>query len=169
LLIGVCYKPSLFFKTFRIKIDQVKNVALIDRPQHLSLKGICSMPTLTTIAVAIVALIHVAIAAVEIFFWETPVIYERLGFTAEVAHQVAAIVQNAGLYNGFIAAGLLWSLFTENHALQTKTFFLVCVLIAGIFGGITLSPNTLILQSFPALLALILVWSTRKKFGLQPD
>jgi putative membrane protein len=124
------------------------------------------MSTLATISVAIAALIHIAISVVEIFFWETPVIYERLGFNADIAHQVAAIVQNAGLYNGFIAAGLLWGIFTQNHPLQTKTFFLICVLIAGIFGGITLSLNTLILQSLPALLALILVWATRKKARL---
>jgi putative membrane protein len=135
----------------------------------LPLKGIHSMPTLVTIAVSIVALIHISISVVEMFFWETPIIYERLGFTAEIAHQVGAIVQNAGLYNSFIAAGLLWSLFTQNHSLQTKTFFLICALIAGIFGGITLSPNTLVLQTLPALLALILVWSTRKKFSFQPD
>ncbi|HEY9695954.1 MAG TPA: DUF1304 domain-containing protein [Trichocoleus sp.] len=120
-------------------------------------------------AVSIVALIHVAISVVEICFWETPVIYGRLGFTAEIAHQVTAIVQNAGVYNSFIAAGLLWSLFTQEHSFQTKTFFLLCVLIAGIFGAITLSPNTLILQALPALLALILVWAAREKLSFKPN
>ena len=127
------------------------------------------MPTLATASVAIVALIHVAISVAEIFFWENPVIYERLGFTAEIAHQVAAIVQNAGLYNSFIAAGLLWSLFTQDRPLQIRTFFLVCVLVAGIFGAMTLSSNTLVLQALPAILALILVWVTRQRLSLKPE
>jgi putative membrane protein len=127
------------------------------------------MPTLATVTVAIVALIHILISVVEIFFWTNPVIYERLGFTPDVANQVAPIVQNAGLYNGFIAAGLLWSAFAKEYALPLKTFFLVCVAIAGIFGAITLRPTTLALQTLPALLALILVWIAQKQLKLKPE
>jgi putative membrane protein len=125
------------------------------------------MSTLTTTSVMIVALIHIAISVVEMFFWETPIIYERLGFTAEVAHQVAAIVQNAGLYNSFIAAGLLWGVFARDRPSQIRVFFLICVLVAGVFGAMTLSSNTLVLQALPALLALILVSVTGKKSNLK--
>jgi putative membrane protein len=127
------------------------------------------MAILATFAVAIAALIHILISVVEIFFWKTPVIYERLGFTAEVASQVAPIVQNAGLYNSFIAAGLLWSAVAKEYALPLRTFFLVCVAIAGIFGAITLRPTTLALQTMPALLALILVWIAQKQLKLKPE
>jgi putative membrane protein len=120
------------------------------------------MPTLPTLAVVVTAVIHVIIAVVEIFFWKNPSVYGRLGFTNDVAIQVAPIVQNAGLYNGFIAAGLLWSAFTKEYALPLRTFFLVCVAIAGIFGAVTLRPTTLILQTLPALLALVLVWTAKK-------
>ncbi|MBI4738352.1 MAG: DUF1304 domain-containing protein [Oscillatoriophycideae cyanobacterium NC_groundwater_1537_Pr4_S-0.65um_50_18] len=127
------------------------------------------MQVLATAAVTIVAFIHIAISVVEIFFWEIPMIYERLNFTAEVAHQVVAIVQNAGLYNGFIAAGLLWSAFAKEQALPLRTFFLICVAIAGIFGAVTLSFNTLILQTLPAMLAFILVRSTEKRLQLKSE
>ncbi len=118
------------------------------------------MSTVATAAVAIVAVIHVAIAAVEMLFWETPVIYERLNLSAEVAKQVTPIVQNAGLYNGFIAAGLMWSILTKASSLQIRIFFLVCVAIAGMFGAFTLRPTTFLLQTVPALVALVLVVAT---------
>lgn len=119
------------------------------------------MPPLATAAVSIVALIHFLISVVEIFFWQIPAVYERLGFTAEVASQVAPIVQNAGLYNGFVATGLLWSALAKENALPLRTFFLVCVAIAGVFGAVTLRPTTLVLQTLPALLALVLVWRSK--------
>jgi len=114
------------------------------------------MKIVAIIAVAIVGVTHVAIAMVEMFFWETPFIYERLGFTASIAHQVAPIVNNAGLYNAFIAAGLFWGAFNENRSI--RLFFLVCVIVAGIYGAVTLRPTTLVLQTLPAAIALILVW-----------
>lgn len=114
------------------------------------------MKTVTTIAVAIVGVIHVAIAMVEMFFWETPFIYERLGFTPNIAHQVTPIVNNAGLYNAFLAAGLLWGAFNQNRSIQL--FFLVCIIVAGLYGAVTLKPTTLKLQTLPATIAIILVW-----------
>jgi len=114
------------------------------------------MKIVAIIAVAIVGVTHVAIAMVEMFFWETPFIYERLGFTVNIAHQVAPIVNNAGLYNAFIAAGLFWGAFNQNRSI--RLFFLVCVIVAGIYGAVTLRPTTLVLQTLPAAIALILVW-----------
>jgi putative membrane protein len=121
------------------------------------------MSVAATVSVAIVAVIHIVIAAVEIFFWRTPAIYERLGFTPEVAKQVTPIVQNAGLYNSFIAAGLMWGAFTKD-SVQIRFFFLICVIIAGIFGAFTLRPTTLLLQTTPAFIALVIVWATCYRF-----
>jgi putative membrane protein len=125
------------------------------------------MRIITTIALIIVALIHTLIAAVEIFFWQVPAIHERLGYSAEIAAQVAPIVQNAGLYNSFIAAGLFWGAFTQNCTVQIRYFFLSCVVIAGIFGAVTLRPTTLILQTLPALIALALNWKMQSRSQLE--
>lgn len=116
------------------------------------------MQTVATIAVVFVAVVHIIISIVEIFLWEKPPVYERLGFTADVARQVTPIVRNAGLYNSFIAAGLIWGAFTKSDPLSVRVFFLVCVVIAGIFGALTLKRTTLVLQTLPASIALILVW-----------
>ncbi|MEC4984496.1 MAG: DUF1304 domain-containing protein [Oscillatoria sp. PMC 1068.18] len=115
-------------------------------------------PIIVTATVFFVAIIHVAIAIVEIFFWQQPFVYERLGFTHKIAQIVAPIVANAGLYNSFIAAGLVWGAFAKNNAISIRVFFLVCVIVAGIFGAFTLKPTTLALQTIPAFLALVLVW-----------
>lgn len=116
------------------------------------------MSIFATISVLIVAVIHIAISAVEIFFWNNPLVYQRLDYTAEIARKVAPIVQNAGLYNGFIAAGLIWGVFSKNNFLSVRVFFLICVVIAGIFGALTLKWTTLVLQTIPAFIALIIVW-----------
>lgn len=116
------------------------------------------MKIVATIGVTFVAVIHIAISVVEIFFWKTPLIHQRLDFTTELADKVYPIVQNAGLYNGFIAAGLIWGAFARRDALAIRVFFLVCVVIAGIFGALTLKETTLVLQTLPASVALIFVW-----------
>lgn len=113
------------------------------------------MSTLTIAAVGFVAVIHIAIALAELFFWEK--IYARINFPPEAVGPVKPIVQNAGLYNSFIAAGLIWDLLTATVALQISIFFLICVAIAGVFGAFTLSRNTLWLQTAPATIALALV------------
>jgi putative membrane protein len=97
----------------------------------------------------------------EMFFWKQPFIHERLDFTLADAIKVAPIVANAGLYNGFIGSGLIWGLASGTSGYPIKIFFFVCVIIAGLFGAITLRPTTLIIQTAPALLALILVWLTK--------
>ncbi|MEP0870034.1 DUF1304 domain-containing protein [Trichocoleus desertorum AS-A10] len=114
------------------------------------------MQTVSTIVVAIVGFIHIAISVVEMFFWQTPSVYGRLGFSADIASQVAPIVNNAGLYNAFLAAGLLWGAFEQN--ISIPIFFLACVIVAGLYGAVTLKPTTLVLQTLPATIALIIVW-----------
>lgn len=125
------------------------------------------MPVVTTLAVLAVAAIHIAISTVEIFFWKNPLVYQRLDFVADVARQVAPIVQNAGLYNGFIAAGLIWAAFAKSNTVRLRVFFLVCVIAAGIFGALTLKWTTLALQTIPGFTALAFVWFTRSQFQLQ--
>ncbi|MEH2082156.1 MAG: DUF1304 domain-containing protein [Nostoc sp.] len=118
------------------------------------------MSIMSTISVLIIAAIHIAISVAEIFLWENPLVYQRLDFTAEIASKVAPIVQNAGLYNSFIAAGLIWGTFAKSNSLEIRVFFLVCVIIAGVFGALTLKWTTLVLQTLPAFVALAVVWLT---------
>lgn len=123
------------------------------------------MPTVfVPILVGLVALVHVALCGAEIFLWTQPLIHERLDFTYIEALKVAPIVANAGLYNGFIAAGLMWGLFAPKNATALRLFFLTCVAIAGIFGAVTLKPTTLILQTLPSVLAIMVVlWAIKAK------
>jgi putative membrane protein len=114
------------------------------------------------ILVLLVALIHVGIAATEIFLWKSPVIHSRLGFSSSEAEKVAAIVANAGLYNGFLAAGLIWGLLSRANSYQIELFFLSCVIVAGVFGAVTLKWTTLVLQSVPGVAALLAVWVSRQ-------
>lgn len=116
------------------------------------------MPQIANLFIAIAALVHIILFAVEIFFGKEPVIHQRLGFTLDEALKVAPIVANAGLYNGFITAGLIWGLVSGKKGEAIKVFFLVCVMIAGIFGAVTLKWTTLLIQtaqecdrSFPSL------------------
>lgn len=108
--------------------------------------------------VIIVALIHVLISISEIFLWKKPVVHERIGFNQSEADKAAPIVANAGLYNGFIAVGLIWGLLTSTNTVTIQLFFLSCVFVAGVFGAVTLKWTTLILQTLPSLVALVAVW-----------
>lgn len=121
------------------------------------------MPKITNLFVGVVALVHIIILVVEIFFWKEPAIHQRLGFTLEEAIKVAPIVANAGLYNGFLAAGLIWGLISGRTGDAIKVFFLTCVIIAGIFGAVTLKWTTLLIQTAPGAIALFLVWISRWK------
>lgn len=102
----------------------------------------------------------------ERFSLVTLLLHTRFGFPLEVAAQANRIVQNAGIYNSFIAAGLFWSAFSLNNSIKLRTFFLICVVIAGIFGAITLKPTTLIIQTIPAIVALVLVWKTETQLDV---
>ena len=117
------------------------------------------MPVLIAqVSVIIVALIHALISISEIFLWKNPLVHERIGFNQVDADKAAPIVANAGLYNGFIAAGLIWGLLTSTNTATIQLFFLSCVFVAGVFGAVTLKWTTLILQTLPSLVALVAVW-----------
>jgi putative membrane protein len=123
------------------------------------------MQRIANITVGIVACVQVVIAMAEMFLWKGAHLYLRipkLELLPSEADKIAPIVANAGLYNLFIAAGLVWSLCVTSNAQSLKVFFLSCVAVAGIYGAMTLKPTTLALQTLPALLALILVWMANK-------
>ncbi len=121
------------------------------------------MPLFGNLFVAIVALVEIILCIAEIFFWKEPIIHQRLGYTLEEALKVAPIVANAGLYNGFLAAGLIWGLISGKTGDAIKVFFLACVIIAGIFGAATLTRTPLLIQTAPGAIALFLVWISRWK------
>lgn len=109
---------------------------------------------LTFLLVAI-ALEHLGFLVLEMFLWTTPMGMRIFGLSPEVAQASAILAANQGLYNGFLAAGLLWSAFAPpTYREPLQIFFLACVLIAGIYGGMTASRGILFVQALPALLAM---------------
>ncbi len=113
--------------------------------------------------VLVVAIEHVYFLVLEMFLWTRPLGLRTFRQTAEKAQASAALAANQGLYNGFLAAGLVWGLLASppEHALAIKTFFLSCVVVAGAFGAASVSRRILYLQAFPAALALLLLWLGR--------
>ncbi len=114
---------------------------------------------LSTILVGLVALEHVYILYLEMFAWTTPRTRRVFGTTPEFAQASRVLAANQGLYNGFLAAGLFWGLLHPDPAVgvQIQIFFLACVLVAAIYGGLTVKRSILIVQGGPALLALLVV------------
>ena len=117
------------------------------------------MTTLANIMIAIVAILHLGFLVLEMFLWDHPFGRKRFGMTPEYSRASASLAANQGLYNGFLAAGLFWGLWTGQFAI--KMFFLICVLIAGIYGGITARRTILYIQALPGLIALILLYFSR--------
>lgn len=115
------------------------------------------MQKAANVLIAIVAFEHLLFLVLEMFLWTTPTGMRVFGTTPEFAAQSAVLAANQGLYNGFLAAGLLWSLVRKPDANSIKIFFLACVVIAGVFGGMTAKTSILFVQGLPALLALGLV------------
>ena len=113
---------------------------------------------LGTILIALIAILHVYILVLEMFLWEKPYGLKAFGNTLEKAQLTKVLAQNQGLYNGFLAAGLFWSLLAPTAcAVAIANFFLGCVLVAGIYGGLTASKKIIYIQALPALITLIVV------------
>ncbi|MBW0117305.1 DUF1304 domain-containing protein [Pseudonocardia abyssalis] len=109
--------------------------------------------------IAIVALIHVYIVVLEMVLWRTPRARAAFGTTPEFAEATLALAGNQGLYNGFLVAGLVVALVagvTSTVGFAFAVFFLICVVVAGIYGAITVSPRILLVQSVPAGVGLAL-------------
>src|SRR5215472_12065672 len=111
---------------------------------------------------ALVALLHVYFLTLEMFLWTRPHGLKTFGLTPEKAADSAVLAANQGLYNGFLAAGLIWGLAhpAPAFAFQIKVFFLLCVIAAGVYGAISVSRKILFVQALPAALALILLYAT---------
>ena len=108
---------------------------------------------------ALVVLIHLYIVYLEMFAWEAPRTRKAFGTTAEFAAQTKVLAANQGLYNGFLAAGLIWGLWLGDAGFAVKTFFLACVLVAGLYGAATASKRILYVQALPAVLALVALFA----------
>ncbi len=119
------------------------------------------MYMLANVLVAIVALLHLYFLVLEMFLWDKPAGMKAFGQSPEDAARTKVLAANQGLYNGFLAAGLVWGLILGAEGLAVKTFFLACVLVAGLYGAATASRKILFVQALPALIALILVWLAR--------
>lgn len=112
-------------------------------------------------AVVVVAVLHLLFLVLEMFLWNTPRGRRIFGLSRELAESSAKLAANQGLYNGFLAAGLLWGAFGSFHgddAIRVQLFFLACVIVAGIFGGLTTKRSILWIQALPGIVAAVLVW-----------
>jgi putative membrane protein len=121
------------------------------------------MNTLASVLVALVALLHLWFLVLEMFLWTKPLGLKTFRNTPEKAQSSAVLAANQGLYNGFLAAGLIWGLTASESTLgfAVKNFFLGCVIVAGVFGAATVSRRIFIVQAAPAILALGLLWAGR--------
>lgn len=119
------------------------------------------MSVAADLAVALVALLHLLFLVLEMFLWTKPIGRRTFGLSRELAEETAALAANQGLYNGFLAAGLLWSLLAEAQGFSLKIFFLGCVIVAGLFGAATAKRSILFVQALPGAVALALVLLAR--------
>ena len=110
------------------------------------------------IATALVAVLHLYFLVLEMFLWERPFGRRTFGLTPEFAAASKSLAANQGLYNGFLAAGLLWGLWLGDAGTAVKLFFLGCVVVAGLFGAATVNRKILAVQALPGAIALVLVW-----------
>lgn len=107
--------------------------------------------------IALIALLHVWFLILEMFLWAKPSGRRAFGTTVEFAEQSKVLAANQGLYNGFLAAGLAWGLYLGAAGFGVKVFFLACILVAGLYGGLTASRKVLWIQALPAAVALALL------------
>ena len=110
------------------------------------------MTVVADVLVGLVAALHLSFLVLEMFLWTTPTGHRVFGLDADFAERSRALAANQGLYNGFLAAGLVWGLVADRTDVQV--FFLVCVVVAGVFGAATVNRRILVVQAVPALLAL---------------
>lgn len=114
------------------------------------------MDILTTVAISIVIVLHVLFLVLEMFMWNTPFGRKTFGLKEDFAKQSATLAANQGLYNGFLAAGLLWGLISTG-GFDALVFFLSCIIIAGLYGAMTANRSILFLQALPASIAMALL------------
>lgn len=115
------------------------------------------MSTIANALVSLVALLHAYFLVLEMFLWTTPTGRRVFGLTPEFAQASKTLAANQGLYNGFLAAGLVWGLLAGSGGFHLKIFFLSCVIVAGLYGAWTVSRKILYVQALPAIAALVLL------------
>ncbi len=113
--------------------------------------------TLALIFVGLVAALHLYFLVLEMFLWTKPFGRKTFRLTPEMAEATKTLAANQGLYNGFLAAGLIWSLVAEHRAFELQIFFLTCVIVAGVYGAATVGKKILYIQALPAAIALVLI------------
>ena len=118
------------------------------------------MKLIANLLTALVALSHIGFLVLEMFLWDHPVGRRIFSMTPEVSASSAVLAMNQGLYNGFLAAGLVWGLWSARR--DIKVFFLSCVVVAGLFGGVTAKTTILFTQALPAVIALAFVLTTSR-------
>lgn len=119
------------------------------------------MKTAATVAGLVVAALHAGFLVLEMFLWSTPIGRRVFGLPAEVMKAAAPLAANQGLYNGFLAAGLVWASILGDAGDAIRIFFLSCVVIAGVFGGFTAKRSILLIQALPGAIALALAIAAR--------
>ena len=117
-----------------------------------------NIATIATIATGLIALLHLYFMILEMFLWTTPKGRKTFGLTPEFAEASKVLAANQGLYNGFLAAGLIWGMALGHTGDAIKIFFLACVVIAGVYGAATSSKKILLVQGLPGAIALVLVF-----------
>lgn len=117
------------------------------------------MSTAASILTGLVAGLHIYFLVLEMILWTTPYGRKTFGMDAAKAEATRVLAANQGLYNGFLAAGLVWGLWAGDFRL--KAFFLGCVVVAGVYGAATASRRILFVQALPAAIALLLAWLAR--------
>lgn len=115
------------------------------------------MSVFADILVLLVAALHGYFLVLEMFLWDKPVGMKVFGQTKEQAAATKVLASNQGLYNGFIAAGLLWGVLQGTEGFDFKVYFLLCVIVAGVYGALTANRKILFVQALPGVLALLLV------------
>ncbi|MFL6192690.1 MAG: DUF1304 domain-containing protein [Thermoanaerobaculia bacterium] len=119
------------------------------------------MGTVAGVMVGLVAALHLYFLVLEMFLWKKPAGRRAFGLTPEFAEATASLAANQGLYNGFLAAGLIWGLLQGAAGTPVLIFFLACVIVAGVFGAATASRKILWVQALPGAIALALVLLAR--------
>lgn len=121
------------------------------------------MALISDLLVCLVALLQFYFMVVEMFLWKTPRVMRAFGLSREFAEQSETLAKNQGLYNGFLSAGLVWGLLVTDPAVgfEFRRYFLLCVLVAGIYGAITANKRIIFIQATPAFIALVCLLLSR--------
>jgi len=127
---------------------------------------ILQVEAITIAVLGLVIALHISFLILETFFWSTPLVQKRLPVDLTPEEMSKKLAANMGLYNGFLAIGLVWGLLASEGSFSIKIFFLLCAIVAGIFGGLTVKRSIFFFQAVPAILALALLWLENQGIGL---